>query len=324
MNKVVKITESDLNRLVKKTLTECVRAKVSRQLEKECVEALLECTTVAILESFFGDYVRAINENCTYTLNEAKLNETEQREIINEVYAIYEKSFIDECRRQLGEMMTEGEVNEFLPLVAGAASLVGKNLLGGLAKKAVGGLAKKAVGGIANRLGKGAIGNGIKNVVGGLGKNLLNGGLAQMASGAGAAGGGNLMNLLKNGGGNLANILGSNPGILNSLLGGGNGNAGGNNGTNLMSMLMNLISGGNGGGMASSLANMFGGSNSKSPSTAKAGTHQPKAAETRRNSHSKITAQTALQPRAVETRMLEEPTPTLRLGLPRRKTRTNR
>ena len=263
MNKVVKITESDLNRLVKKTLTECVRAKVSRQLEKECVEALLECTTVAILESFFGDYVRTINETCTYTLNEAKLNETKQREIINEVYAIYEKSFIGECRRQLGEMMTEGEVNEILPLVAGAAGLVGKKLLGGLAKK--------AVGGIANRLGKGAIGNGIKNIVGGLGKNLLNGGLAQMASGAGAAGGGNLMNLLKNGGGNLANILGSNPGILNSLLGGGNGNAGGNNGTNLMSMLMNLISGGNGGGMASGLANMFGGSNSKSSSTAKGG-----------------------------------------------------
>lgn len=263
MNKVVKITESDLNRLVKKTLTECVRTKVSRQLEKECVEALLECTTVAMLESFFGDYVRTINENCTYTLNEAKLNEAEQRRIINEVYAIYEKSFIRECRRQLGEMMTEGEVNEFLPLVAGAAGMVGKKLLGGLAKK--------AVGGIANRLGKGAIGKGIRNVVGGLGNNLLNRGLSQMASGAGAAGGGNLMNLLKNGGGNLANILGSNPGILNSLLGGGNVNAGGNNGTNLISMLMNLISGGNGGGMASSLANMFGGSNSKSPSTAKGG-----------------------------------------------------
>lgn len=261
MNKVVKITESDLNRLVKKTLTECVRAKVSRQLEKECVEALLECTTVAMLESFFGDYVKAINENCTYTLNEARLSEAEQRRIIKEVYAIYEKSFIHECRRQLGEMMTEGEVNEFLPLVAGAAGMVGKRLLGGLAKK--------AVGSIANRLGKGAIGNGIRNVVGGLGNNLLNGGLAQMASGAGTAGGGNLMNLLKNGGGNLAGILGSNPGILNSLLGGGNANAGGNNGANLISMLMNLISRGNGGGMASSLANMFGGSNSNSSSAAK-------------------------------------------------------
>ena len=234
MNKVVKITESDLNRLVKKTLTECVRTKVSRQLEKECVEALLECTTVAMLESFFGDYVKAINENCTYTLNEARLSEAEQRHIIKEVYAIYEKSFIHECRRQLGEMMTEGEVNEFLPLVAGAAGMVGKRLLGGLAKK--------AVGSIANRLGKGAIGNGIRNVVGGLGNNLLNGGLG---------------------------ILGSNPGILNSLLGGGNANAGGNNGANLISMLMNLISRGNGGGMASSLANMFGGSNSNSSSAAK-------------------------------------------------------
>ena len=270
MNKVIKLNESDLNNLVRESLTECIRQRVSEQLEKECVETLLECTAVAMLESLEG-YVDTINENYTYTLNEAQLNETEENYVLNEVYKIYEKSFINECNRQLKETLTEQEANEIAPAIIAAARAVGPKLLGLLGKTGIG----KAVGGM---LGK--IGGGIKNAIGGLGKGILGKGPSQDAANAGMAGGGNLMSMLKGKNGKLLDRISKNPGLLQRLMSryGKNGMMGGMNGlgmlggmmgggamAGLLPMLVGMMQNGNGGGMLGNLMNMFGGGNQNKP-----------------------------------------------------------